>query len=74
MAANADRLALVHALARGALPIYKLTTGGEGTPVPRRCFRLDAFPRPAIVCAARHGAEIIRQHAVARRRCSIRLR
>jgi hypothetical protein len=55
MAANADRLALVHALARGALPIFKLT-GGDG-PGLAALPRLDAFPGPAIVCARRGAVE-----------------
>ena len=57
MPANADRLALVHALARGALPIFKLT-GADG-PGPAPMPRLDGFPGPAIVCARRGTAEAV---------------
>ena len=55
MPAGADRLALVHALARGALPIFKLT-GSDG-PGPAPMPRLDGFPGPVIVCARRGTAE-----------------
>jgi hypothetical protein len=55
MAAHADRLALLHALARGAVPIFTLT-GADG-PGPAPMPRLDAFPGPVIVCARRGTAE-----------------
>jgi hypothetical protein len=45
------RLALVHALARGAVPIFRLTTGESNQPpvMPE----LGQFPGPVVVCGSR---------------------
>jgi len=51
------RLGLLHALARGAIPLLRVSAGdGSGaTPLPR----VDAFPGPAMVCA-RFGSGAVR--------------
>ncbi len=54
-----DRLALVHALARDAVPVFRLVPP-EG-PAPASLPRLDGFPGPVIVCARR--AEATTAHA-----------
>ena len=56
MAPNADRLAFVHALARGALPLFKVSAadGSGPTPMPR----LDVCPGPVLVCARRGTADM----------------
>jgi ATPase family associated with various cellular activities (AAA) len=60
--AHADRTALVHALARGAVPIFTMSAG-EG-PAPISLPRLDSFPGPAIVCARRGAAVPLKGRAV----------
>ena len=57
MAAEVERLALLHALARGAVPLL-MVPGAEG-PGRCRCPRSTAFPGPAVLCA-RSGCGALR--------------
>ena len=50
-ASGADRLALVHALARGAVPIFRIAAADTGAPASLP--NLAGFPGPVIVCARR---------------------
>ena len=54
--AGTDRLALVHALARGAVPIFRLAV--SDSPAPPAMPKLDHFPTAAIVCARRGAAGV----------------
>ncbi len=54
-APGADKLARLHALARGALAIFRLTDGDGGAPAPLPS--LDGFPG-AVLVGARRGAAL----------------
>ena len=54
-AVQADRVALTHALARGALPIFRIAPA-DG-PGPARLPRIDGFPGPVVFCGRRGAIE-----------------
>jgi len=62
MSGGASRLALIHALARGAVPIFRLAAADNGaaTPMPD----LAGFPGAVIVCARRGTSTAVSKHPV----------
>jgi ATPase family associated with various cellular activities (AAA) len=57
-----DLLARLHALARGAVPVFRLAAGDgrEAAPLPR----LDGFPGAVLLCARRGAALAMGEHPV----------
>jgi ATPase family associated with various cellular activities (AAA) len=59
---TADRLALLHALARGAVPVFRLAAADGGAPA--RMPDLAGFPGAAVVCARSGTATLASEHPV----------